>query len=174
MNKKRVLYFSIPILILFIILSFFIDIKIAAIVFFSVILLMAYVACKEKVGQELIIAFLLAFAVTSYYNYTYTTANIFIGKINLFPLISWTFGLVLLREIYEKMKDDKFAAITLLYVVSLFVFEYMGYYVFDIRLASSFPSLLGLGIIHAPIGMKIFYILAGPVYILVTDYLKVR
>ena len=75
-------------------------------------------------------------------------------------------------------KNKKSAQIPLylinIYIFALFIVEYLGYYIFKIRLNSDFPSLLRLGIIHAPLGMKLFYIFAGPIYILITDYLKVK
>ena len=78
------------------------------------------------------------------------------------------------RVLMEKVKENKFIKITAIYLITLGLLEYIGYYIFNIRLNSNFPSLLGFGIIHAPIGMKIFYLLAGPIYILITDYLKVK
>ena len=49
--------------------------------------------------------------------------------------------------------------------------EYIGYNIFKIQLNSSYPDLLGLGILHGPIGMKAFYLSAGPVYVMITEYL---
>ena len=155
--------------------SFFLDIKIVMTLLFTILLLGSFLIKKEKVGGELIVAFLMALALTSYYEYIYTTLNPLIGKINMFPLIAWTFGLVILREVYEKVKwEHKLLKISFLYVSLLFVIEYIGFYLLNIRLSGSYPSLLNMGIIHAPIGMKAFYLLAGPVYLLITDYLKVE
>jgi hypothetical protein len=97
-----------------------------------------------------------------------------VGRINLFPLISWTAFLVIMREIYEKLQKPKFAKICAIYIASLFAVEYVGYWLMNIQLNSNYPSLFYMGIMHAPIGMKLFYLLAGPVYILITDYLKVK
>lgn len=156
-------------------LVIFIELKAVLLIFFTLFLISCYIIYKEKIGQELIIALLFALIVTSYFIYKYTTLNIIVGRINLFPLISWTTGLVLLREIYEKLKiKNKFLLISIIYIIALFILEYIGYYALQIRLNSNFPSLLGLGIMHAPIEMKLFYIFAGPVYILITNYLKVK
>ncbi len=172
---EKVIKFTVPLLIFAIISAFFINIKLVIISFFSLLLLIGYIIYKEKIGQELIVAFLISIAWCSYYFYEYTTFNLFMGKINLFPLIAFTFGLVFLREIYEKIKGKyKFIKISLFYVICLFIVEYIGYYLLNIKLISSFPSLLNLGIIHAPLIMKIFYVFIGPVYILITDYLKVK
>ena len=155
--------------------SFSVDIKNIIIFLFSSLLLIGYITYKDKIGQELTVAFLFAFALTAYFVYEYTTPSLMFGRINLFSLISWTFGLVLLREIYERVKyKNRFLIVSLLYLSSLFLVEYAGYYLMGIRLTSSFPSLLNVGIIHAPLGLKIFYAFAGPVYLLITDYLKVK
>ena len=100
----------------------------------------------------------------------------FFGKINLFPLICWSGGLVLLREIYEHIKIKsalKFVLTCLIYWFLLFSLEYFFYNFLGVRLNSNYSGLLGMNFIHGPIGMKAFYILAGPMYLLITDYLKV-
>jgi len=175
LKSLKILHVTILLIILSIILSFILDIKLIIITFLSLLLLTSYIIYKERIGQEFIIAFFIALVITSYYIYEYTTPNILIGKINLFPLISWTAGLVLLREIYEKLKlKNKLVTITVIYTLSLFFLEYIGFYILNIRLKSNLPSLFGLGIIHAPLPMQIFYLLAGPFYIIITNYLRVE
>ncbi len=176
MRKKNILLIIEAIAIaLSLIAVLFFDIKTTLSALFAILLIINYSIYKEKIGQELIIALLFALIITSYYIYEYTSQNILIGRINIFPLTAWTAGLILLREIYEKIKTkDKFFAISIFYIIALMLVEYLGYYIFKIRLNSDFPSLLRLGIIHAPLEMKFFYIFAGPIYILVTDYLKVK
>jgi hypothetical protein len=172
---KKFLCIVLTLVLISLILSFFVDKKNIMIVLFSSILFIGYLVYKEKIGQELIIALLFASVITSYYIYEYTSLNIMFGKINLFPLISWTFGLVLLREIYEIMKGkNKFLKTSLFYLILLLIIEYLGYHFLNIRLQTNLPSLFGLGMIHAELGMKFFYIFAGPVYLLITDYLKVK
>jgi hypothetical protein len=150
------------------------DIKFALIVLFLALLIDAYRIYKEKVGQELVVAFLFALIVTSYWIYEYAGNNFIIGRINLFPLISWTTGLVLLREIYERVLNKNFIKTIVFYLISLFAVEYIGYWILNIHLNTNYPSLFNLGIIHASLGLKLFYLLAGPIYILITDYLKVK
>lgn len=175
MKTKQIIFYVIGIMIISTISSFFIDIKLTITITLSFFLLLSYISYKEKIGKEFIIAILFALFITSYYLYEYTTANLYLGKINLFPLVAWTAGLVILREFYESIKiKNKFLLISLIYIGGLFILEYMGFYIFKIRLNSDFPSLLRLGIIHASLGMKLFYIFAGPLYIFITDYLKVK
>ncbi|OHA19839.1 MAG: hypothetical protein A2W52_03115 [Candidatus Taylorbacteria bacterium RIFCSPHIGHO2_02_49_25] len=154
---------------------FHLDPKTALAWFAFILLASAYAIYKKRVGQEMILAFLFALFITSYQTYVYDSLNLFIGTINLFPLIAWTAGLVLLREIYERSdwrrKQLIFAAI---YLAGLFIFEYVGYYLLAIRINVDYPSLFGLGIIHGPPIIYLFYLLAGPVYLAVSDYVKVK
>lgn len=153
----------------------FFDVKLVMIVLFSLLMLIAFIIHREKCGQELLIAFLIAFAWTSFYRYEYKTINFFIGNVNLFPLICWTFGLLMTRELYKTLKNKyRFALICIIYVAVLLAVEFIGYHVLKVQLNSNFTSLLGLGVIHGTLIMKLFYILAGPVYILITDYLNVK
>ncbi|MDO8508545.1 MAG: hypothetical protein Q7S27_02570 [Nanoarchaeota archaeon] len=175
--KKRSIIISLELIAIAmsLILIIFIDIKIVLSCLFIFLLALNYYLYKEKIGQELIVAVLFSLIITSYYIYEYTTANILIGRINIFPLIAWTAGLVFLREIYEKLKTGhKFLIISLVYIITLLLVEYLGFHILSIKLNSDFPSLLRLGIIHAPLGMKLFYICAGPIYIGITNYLKVK
>ena len=174
-GDKKFLNVFIWIFAISIILGLFLEIKLTMVILFSLLLIAGIFIYKEKIGQELIVAFLIALILTSYYIYQYIGGNVLLGKINLFPLISWTFGLVLLKEIYERTKiKNKLFFVSGFYVALLFLLEYVGYYLLKIRLNTDFPSLFGLGIIHAPIGMKIFYLFAGPVYLIITDYLKLK
>ncbi len=161
----------------FVALTFFIDVKTAMIILFLLILILEYIIQKKKIGKIIIIALFFALFITSYYNYEYTKDNIKIGHINLFPLVAWTMGLVLVKKVYDKTKGNKylkFAKICLTYWIFLFSLEFLGYWIFGIKLNSNFSSLLGLGVIHAQFGMKLFYVFAGPIYILVVDYLELN
>ncbi|MBI2004537.1 hypothetical protein HYS79_00005 [Patescibacteria group bacterium] len=135
----------------------------------------AYILYRRSIGQEMVIAILFALFITAYWPYLYTEGNIFLGHINVYPLIAWTAGLVLLREVYEHLRVPyRFVIVSISYVAVLFFVEYLGYYVFNIQISGQYPSLLGIGIIHGPPIVHIFYLLAGPLYLVVTDYLKVR
>lgn len=174
-RAKNFIYTAAILIIIAIIAFFFFNVKLVLASLFLALLLTAYVTYKERIGQELLIAFLMAIALTSYYTYEYTGFNLLFGKINIFTLVSWTIGLVFLRELYEKVPwKFKFWITSGIYLAGLFLVEYIGYYLLNIRLNSNFPSLWNLGIIHAPDGMKTFYVLAGPVYLLITDYLKLK
>jgi len=176
MNKlKKFTYSAFLLVVLAVITSFFIDIKTVMIVLFSLLLLEAYIIWKEKIGQELVVAFIISLAIASYYFYEYTTLNIIIGGINIFPIVSWTFGLVVLREIYEKLKGKyRFLKITVFYIIILIILEYVGYNFLGIMLNSNFPGLWRLEILHSPLVLKVIYFVTGPIYLAITDYLEVK
>jgi len=176
MNKlKKFFYLASILILLAILLSFFIDIKTVMIVLFSFLLLEAYIIWKEKIGKELIVAFIIAIAIASYFFYEYTTFNIMIGRLNLFPIVSWTFFLVLLREIYERLNGKyRLVKITLLYIIVLVVLEYVAYNFLGIRLNSNFPGLWKIDALHGPLALKLVYFAVGPLYLMITDYLGVK
>jgi len=171
--RKISIYLSMFLVAMTIISVFFIDVKIVAIILFSLIALKSYLIHGAWRGKAFIVAFPIALALTLYYPYEYTTLNLMIWKINLFPLVCWTCGLMLTKKVYEELKIPyRFIKISLIYVLLLIVFEYISYHFFGVKLNSNFPSLWGLGSMHAPLNMKIIYLLLGPVYILIMDYLK--
>ena len=175
--KKVILYTYglISIIGIFLSLWYLVEIKFSAIISFINILFLGHLLYKERIDKEILIAFFFALSITSYYTYKYTSANYFIGTVNLFPLLGWTAGLVFTIQVYKilKEKNEQFAMylIVILYLAILFALEYIGFYLFNVQLASNYPSLLGIGIIHGPIGMKAFYLTAGPIYVMVTESL---
>jgi len=172
---KQFLEYTIVPLLLSILASPFVGFKTGITIFLFFELLISFFIWKEKIGYETLIAFFFALFITSHFLYEYTTPSIFIGSVNLFPLIVWTAGLVALREIYEKTKiKGRLIILFLTYWTALGALEVIGFYLLKIRIAENFPSLLGIGILHAPINVKVFYILAGPIYLIITDYLKVE
>ncbi len=154
---------------------FLIDAKIAVGWIALVFLSYSYIMYRRRIGQELVTALFFALFITAYQPYVYTTQNLFIGKINLFPLVAWTAGLVLLRELYEHAKiKRKFLIFSILYIVGMLFVEYVGFYWLNIQTQGGYPSLFNLGILHGPPIIYIFYLSAGPLYLVVTDYLEVN
>lgn len=127
--------------------------------------------------KDVLYAFLLALVIatiwTLFNRYEYIGDNVYLfNRINVFPLTLWTIGLTILYIIHTKLPTTyRFIRITILYLVCLALLEAFGYHVLNIHLNSNEPSLFNLGIIHAPVHMKVFYIVAGPVYILIADLL---
>lgn len=127
--------------------------------------------------KKIVSAFLLALGITivwTWFNrYEYIGNNFFLfNQINIFPLVMWTAGLTILYSLHTSIKTKyPLFHITVFYLVSLGLLEAFGYYVLNIRLNSHYPSLFNIGIIHAPLHMKFFYVVAGPAYIILTDIL---
>lgn len=130
---------------------------------------------KKKVVIPVAVAFIISLIWTTYYRYQYIGDNIFIlNRINIYPLILWTLGLIILflvdKYFKPEMKKTNRALLSvILYFIVLGVIEVIGYYLLEIRLSGNYTSLLGLGIIHAPLQMKIFYVTAGPIYLLLIN-----
>lgn len=152
------------------------DIKnliIIAVAFSLVLLIVRY---KRATMTPLIFALFVALAWTAYYRYEYIGGNIFLfNQINLYPLVLWTVGLTALQLIHAGLERRYgLVATTVLYLAVLAALETVGYHLLNIRLTTNYTSLLGLGIIHAPLVMKIFYVLAGPVFILLMQLLRIE
>lgn len=174
---KKALFFlkiAIPTFLMAVVFGFFFDPKIVIVVLAIVWLALYYVLFREKIGQELLIAFIISFAWTSFAGYVYQGNNLFLGRVNIFPLIAWTGGLVFLREFYEHVKKWRFLKSVILYWACLIIVELMGYHLFGIKINANYPGLFGLPFLHAPVLWKWFYIFSGPIYLLITDYLRVK
>lgn len=156
------------------------DIKFIIIILALGVIIFLYSQPKKKIGKELIVAFTIAFAWAAYYPYDYVGHQEYLiigNSISLYPLILWTVGLVILREVYEKTRVNRllrFFYITIAYWLVLGLAEAFGYHILGVRLTTSYPSFLGLGILHIPLLAQLFYIISGPIYLLITDYLKVK
>lgn len=134
---------------------------------------------KKKVGQELFVAVLMT---TSWIMisklYDYTSGNRLVFGVNVFTLVAWTFGLVILREFYEQIVTAKnrvktFFFIWFMYAVLIILIEFVGYNLMGIQIAAGHPGIMGIAAMHVPCWGKIYYLTAGPLFILITDYLNV-
>ena len=154
------------------------DIQLFLILFALGVLIFLYARYKGGIGQELIVAFLIVLGWTSFYHYVYIgNAGYFIGSINILPLVLQTAGFVFLREVYESIQKAywlRFFYIVVLYWFFLGLLEGLGIYFLGIQTTPLYPSFLGLGILHIPLFAQIYYITIGPIYLLITDYLKVK
>jgi len=186
MEKKRInkkekdkIFWSIVIIILIIttVFGFFVDPKLVIIILLPTLLITTYIFYRKEYGniilKETSVSLLISLALVSYFSYEYTTNNFMVGGLNLFPLVAWTFGLVLVKQVYNTPKKHKFLIATTIYIVGLFLIEIIGYYGMNIQLNSNHTSMLGLGIIHAPLTQKIAYLTIGPVYLAITKVLKI-
>jgi len=128
---------------------------------------------RSDILGEFLIALGFALFITINQKYIYTDSNIFIGSVNLYPLILWSVGLVLLREFYEYI-GKKFFLTVVFYILAILFVEYIGYHLLGIRIDGNYPGIFGLDVIHGPPIIHYFYILAGPAYILVTKLFRIK
>jgi len=143
------------------------------------IVLLAYLYFKYKKGitEELLIALLISYIWVrgSGIYLGYTQLNHCLFGVNLFPFVAWVTGLVILREIYERAKGkDKFLRISIFYIITVIVFEYIGYNYWGIQLVTNYPGLFGYELMHMPWFGKLYYLTIGPIYLKITDWAKVK
>lgn len=150
------------------------DTKLIIIIAALLVLLLAILRHKKNIALPLLIALLASILWTTVYRYEYIGENIFLlGRINIYPLVLWTTGLTGLFILQTHvLKRKNFFLLALAYFILLCALEAIGYHLLNIRLASDFPSLWNLGIIHGPLILKIFYIAAGPVYLTLLHRIK--
>jgi len=143
------------------------------------IAVLAYLYFKNKKGitEEFLIALLISYVWVKlsgvYVGYTQLN-HVFLG-VNLFPWLAWTTGLVILREVYERVKwKDKFWKVSLLFIALVIALEYIGYNYWGIQLVTNYPGLLGYELMHMPWFGKLYYLTIGPIYLKLTDYFGVK
>lgn len=179
-KKKKKILFWYTVAAFFIIAAisgFFVDPKLVVIILLPSLLLLTYIFYKQEYGKrivkETVISFIMSLVLVSYFYYEYTTFNFMLGKLNLFPLVAWTFGLILVKQVYNTPKKHKFLIAIIIYILGLFLVEIIAYYGMNIQLNSNHSSILGLGVIHATLVQKVAYLAMGPVYLLITKILRV-
>lgn len=152
------------------------DIKNIIIAVSAALLIAAFLHYKRRLLVPFTLALCVALIWTSYYRYEYIGDNTFLlNYINLYPLALWAVGLTMLSIAYNHFrKPHRFFILTVTYLAALGMLELIGYHILQIRLNSSFTSLLNLGVIHAPPVMKVFYVVAGPIYLAVLHMLLQR
>jgi len=107
--------------------------------------------------------------------YNYTDASYMFGTLNLFPLISWTTGLLLTNLIYERyFESKKIIGLTTLYISTIIILEYIGYHILGIQLNSNYPGVFGSDILHVPVFAQIYYLTAGPIFVKIIDKMKIK
>ena len=150
------------------------DIKLLVIALAALVLLFLLARYRYKVAIPLTAALLIATHWSYYFRYEYNGSNIFLlDRINIYPLILWTVGLTTLHlASYKLPRKHRLVLGSVSYLVFLMIAEAVGYYLLDIRLQSNYTSLLGLGVIHAPVTMKAFYVFAGPAYLVLLELLS--
>ena len=113
------------------------------------------------------LSFIVSLVWVSSYGYKYNVAFLNSPFVNWFSFTLWTAGLFSTIRIYrffaERISRQSVVIIImgLVYFVSLWIIEFVGYYMMKIRLTTSYDPLL-FGVIHGPTVLKCYYVLAGP------------
>lgn len=143
------------------------DIKLGIVIIALATLLVTLLYMRKKIVIPILLALGISCVWTWMYRYEYIGDNIFIySRMNIYPLVLWTCGLTglyIIERHWIRKRSIIFAV--LCYIALLFALEAIGYHLLNIRLASSYPGLWKLDIIHGPPFLQLFYILAGPIYL---------
>lgn len=140
------------------------------------IVLLAYLYSQynKKTKRTILIAGIISFVWVSLSGiYNYSGENFTLFGVNLLSFLLWTTLLVLLKLFYDKVKwKDKFWKVSIVYILSLMFFEYIGYNILNIQLSSNYPGLFNLPLIHVPLFAKIYYLAIGPIFLKITEKKK--
>jgi hypothetical protein len=107
--------------------------------------------------------------------YNYAHPSLHFGKVPLFPLLAWPYGLTLVlfwsgrlaRWLGVTSPAGRIAVGYGIFAPSLVAVEWVGYQFCDIRLASNHPGFFGLDCIHIPAAMTAVYFTNGLVFLVV-------
>lgn len=138
------------------------------IIFVDILLLIFFFRQNKKVLSYSILLSLLWVGLSNLYNYS--DANYVYAGINLFAFFSWSVWLNVCYMVYHKYKKQ-FTKLQLygLYVVVLFTVEYIGYNILKIQLASNYPGIFGLPLLHVPLFGQLYYLFVGVVFIYIIN-----
>jgi hypothetical protein len=94
---------------------------------------------------------------------------VFLG-LNLFAFFAWTAGLVLLTKIYSFFKcRGRYWFFIIFYIASMITIEYIGYNIWNIKLATHYPGIFGIEAMHMPWWGKFYYLTIGLLFVRLDD-----
>ncbi len=135
-------------------------------------------------SKKLLLAFIVAliWMLIAHKEYSYNRNFASVFGINLFPLIAWTFSLLVMYIIYfhfeRFLKNKTFLKKLLLFVAIywplLIFFETIFYHLFNLKnlATASYSGLPICNCLHAPHWMQLAYFLLGPIYFLLVMLLE--
>lgn len=115
---------------------------------------------------EICVSCVMSFVWVSFYGYKYNVPFFNSPLINWLAFLLWSVGLLATIQAYKVFKgviQNRWLNISLTwlaYFSSLLLVEYLGYYVFEIRLVTTEGPLI-FGIIHGTVTLKVYYLIAG-------------
>lgn len=139
-----------------------------------------------QVGSLLILSALVAvtwaYITRDMYNYNLGFGTVL--GLNIFPVLSWTFGLAAMYLIATYVFDilnirgaaARFALFTACYMTVVVVVETLGYHVLGVKNigTSAYTGLVFCDCLHAPVWMQAGYFLLGPIYWLLYNGINSR
>lgn len=112
-----------------------------------------------------------------FYNYDYNSHDqIKIGRLNLMTWVAWTVGLLAvglwwcyLRTSTKLSLTQRIAVTAGVWFVAILGIEWIGYNMMNIRLKSDYPGLFGLNLMHGPEYLKVYYLSAWAIFLLILN-----
>lgn len=108
--------------------------------------------------------------------YGYNTETIILFGVSLYPLVAWSFGLLIGYMFYSLVKKavsatkwwQELALFNVLYVPILIALETIAYHVFDVVnvATSGYDGLPLCECMHAPLWMQAFYFMMGSIFLI--------
>lgn len=174
-------------ILILIILSLFLIIRPDFLVIFSIIFFSLYLILtkRKRLFYHLLISFSIALiwmlSAKNYYSYNINMINFF--GISIFPLFSWTLGLLGVYLIYshnigkfKKVNNIKrIILFSILYWPLLIIIEILGYHIFKIsNMTNTYSGLPLCDCMHGPWWLKIAYFLLGIVFFIICIIFKLE
>jgi hypothetical protein len=97
---------------------------------------------------------------------------VFLG-LNFFAFFAWTAGLVLIKKIYDALKfKGKYLLFIIFYIIGMITIEYIGYNIWNIKLASHYPGIFGIEAMHMPWYGQMYYLTIGWVFVRLREVIR--
>lgn len=153
---------------------------------FFLIIPYIYLTDRLELYKVLISSFLLSLAWMAFSkeNYFYSPEYLTLLGINLYALFSWTAGLMGIYIIYlhyeeflkRFSKTIRFVIFSFTYIFFLLLLEFLFFNFFGVQnlAAVSYPGLAICNCLHAPLWMQISYLIIGPIYYLIMQFVRFK
>ncbi len=172
-KAKLGLMFEISLAILFLILFPFFRKDILIFSFYIIIYFYIIRFKRDSIkylGLSTLISIIWVYIAKDYYTYTPDMATLF--GLDIYPLLTWSLGLLALRELYDYIKPKNtlksIVIITIAYIIILIILETLAYHIVGFKNPGPYPGLPICDCIHAPVFMQIYYLAIGPAYYMLT------
>lgn len=136
-----------------------------------------YAFTGQPATQKLLLyAAAMSFVWVSWYNYDYNASDqVKVWRLNITTWILWTVALLSVGIWWSFLGSMCGSSLTLvqrlaitgvLWTAIIMIVEWIGYNVLNIRLKSNYPGLFGLKLMHGPVYLKVYYLTAWLIFLL--------